>query len=147
MNPQTIRMRVSWLPELLLRLGPGLRVVHLVRDPRASFRSSVTYAPSQKDHTTYCPLILEVRGGWRGGMGRERGQRIEGWGERKGRGRGDRKTRIKRGNGGMEEREDRERRDQRETRMKGKGGGGEGNGEREKRKKEREIKMRKKWKN
>lgn len=56
---KTIRMRVSWLPELLLRLGPGLRVVHLVRDPRASFRSSVTYAPSQKDHTTYCPLILE----------------------------------------------------------------------------------------
>ncbi|XP_047490803.1 uncharacterized protein LOC125040296 [Penaeus chinensis] len=36
-----------------------MKVVHLVRDPRASFRSCITYASSQKDHASYCPLILE----------------------------------------------------------------------------------------
>ncbi|XP_037792739.1 carbohydrate sulfotransferase 3-like isoform X1 [Penaeus monodon] len=56
---KTIRMRVSWLPELLLHFGSGMKVVHLVRDPRASFRSCITYASSQKDHARYCPLILE----------------------------------------------------------------------------------------
>ncbi|XP_047491755.1 carbohydrate sulfotransferase 5-like [Penaeus chinensis] len=56
---KVIRMRVSWLADLLLESGPELKVVHLVRDPRASFRSSRMFVQTQKDYTELCPRILE----------------------------------------------------------------------------------------
>ncbi|XP_063611869.1 carbohydrate sulfotransferase 5-like [Penaeus indicus] len=56
---KVIRMRVSWLADLLLESGPELKVVHLVRDPRATFRSSRMFVKTQKDYTELCPRILE----------------------------------------------------------------------------------------
>ncbi|XP_037792944.1 carbohydrate sulfotransferase 5-like [Penaeus monodon] len=57
---KVIRMRVSWLADLLLQSGPELKVVHLVRDPRATFRSSRMFVQTQKDYTALCPRILET---------------------------------------------------------------------------------------
>lgn len=56
---KVIRMRVSWLADLLLEAGPELKVVHLVRDPRATFRSSKMFVRTQADYKALCPRILE----------------------------------------------------------------------------------------
>nr|XP_027222455.1 carbohydrate sulfotransferase 5-like [Penaeus vannamei] len=56
---KVIRMRVSWLADLLLEAGPELKVVHLVRDPRATFRSSKMFVRTQADYKALCPRILK----------------------------------------------------------------------------------------
>ncbi|XP_042858390.1 carbohydrate sulfotransferase 5-like [Penaeus japonicus] len=56
---KVIRMRISWITDLLTESGLDLKIIHLVRDPRATFRSSRAYVPTQKDYGIFCPRILE----------------------------------------------------------------------------------------
>lgn len=57
-DPQTIKLRVWWAGEVLL--GGGVKVVHLVRDPRASFMSLDLLGMVQADYKVWCPRILQV---------------------------------------------------------------------------------------
>ncbi|XP_047472366.1 carbohydrate sulfotransferase 4-like isoform X5 [Penaeus chinensis] len=54
---KTIKLRVWWAGEVLL--GGGVKVVHLVRDPRGSFTSLARLSMVQADYKMWCPRILQ----------------------------------------------------------------------------------------
>ncbi|XP_042884469.1 carbohydrate sulfotransferase 4-like [Penaeus japonicus] len=54
---KTIKLRVWWTGEMLLRRG--VKVVHLVRDPRASFLSLARLNMVQSDCKVWCPRIQQ----------------------------------------------------------------------------------------
>ncbi|XP_037802022.1 uncharacterized protein LOC119596751 isoform X3 [Penaeus monodon] len=54
---KTIKLRVWWAGDVLL--GGGVKVVHLVRDPRGSFTSLARLSMVQADYKVWCPRILQ----------------------------------------------------------------------------------------
>ncbi|XP_042858541.1 carbohydrate sulfotransferase 5-like [Penaeus japonicus] len=56
---KVIRMRVKWLDTLLSDGESGIKVIHLVRDPRGSFLSLKKQVMAQRNPEEWCPAILQ----------------------------------------------------------------------------------------
>ncbi|XP_071523145.1 carbohydrate sulfotransferase 4-like isoform X2 [Panulirus ornatus] len=56
---KVIKIRLSWVAEMLVNPENPLKVIYLVRDPRGSFTSLRKANMLQKDFKIWCPRILE----------------------------------------------------------------------------------------